>query len=81
MTLSAALFWRRRTSVGGSHWLAQRRRRMLCAPRDDPVYGTRKLGDAGAVDYASIYAQWEDRSKDLVWLTTAMRSAIKTWCT
>jgi serine/threonine-protein kinase len=30
-------------------------------------------GDAGAVQYAIIYAQWGDRSKALEWLETAMR--------
>jgi len=31
------------------------------------------MGDAGAVQYATIYAQWGDRSKALEWLETAMR--------
>ncbi len=31
------------------------------------------LGDAAAYQYASIYAQWGDRSKALQWLETAMR--------
>lgn len=30
-------------------------------------------GDASAVQYATIYAQWGDRSKALEWLETAMR--------
>jgi tetratricopeptide (TPR) repeat protein len=30
-------------------------------------------GDAGAYDYATIYAQWGDTTKALEWLTTAMR--------
>lgn len=30
------------------------------------------FGDAGAVQYATIYAQWGDRSKALDWLETAM---------
>jgi TolB-like protein/Tfp pilus assembly protein PilF len=31
------------------------------------------IGDAGAVQYTIIYAQWGDRSKALEWLETAMR--------
>jgi TolB-like protein/Tfp pilus assembly protein PilF len=31
------------------------------------------LGDALAIQYATIYAQWGDRSKALEWLETAMR--------
>jgi TolB-like protein len=30
-------------------------------------------GDAGSVEYASIYAQWGNAAKALEWLTTAMR--------
>jgi tetratricopeptide (TPR) repeat protein len=30
-------------------------------------------GDAGPVEYATIYAQWGDTAKALEWLTTAMR--------
>jgi len=30
-------------------------------------------GDAGAYDYATIYAQWGDMTKALEWLTTAMQ--------
>jgi TolB-like protein/DNA-binding winged helix-turn-helix (wHTH) protein len=32
-----------------------------------------KAGDAGAYEYATIYAQWGDRAKALEWLSTAMR--------
>jgi TolB-like protein/Flp pilus assembly protein TadD len=32
-----------------------------------------RLGDAGAYQYATIYAQWGDRTKALEWLDTAMR--------
>jgi TolB-like protein/DNA-binding winged helix-turn-helix (wHTH) protein/cytochrome c-type biogenesis protein CcmH/NrfG len=32
-----------------------------------------KAGDAGAYEYATIYAQWGDRAKALEWLATAMR--------
>jgi TolB-like protein/cytochrome c-type biogenesis protein CcmH/NrfG len=32
-----------------------------------------RLGDSGAYQYATIYAQWDDRSKALEWLETAMR--------
>jgi TolB-like protein/DNA-binding winged helix-turn-helix (wHTH) protein/Flp pilus assembly protein TadD len=32
-----------------------------------------KAGDAGAYQYATIYAQWGDRAKALAWLATAMR--------
>jgi TolB-like protein len=32
-----------------------------------------KAGDAGAYQYATIYAQWGDRAKALEWLDTAMR--------
>lgn len=31
------------------------------------------LGDTGAYQYATIYAQWGDRTKALEWLNTAMR--------
>ncbi|MGH8318574.1 MAG: tetratricopeptide repeat protein [Steroidobacteraceae bacterium] len=31
------------------------------------------LGDAGSSQYATVYAQWGDRSKALEWLDTAMR--------
>jgi tetratricopeptide (TPR) repeat protein len=31
------------------------------------------LGDAAAYQYASVYAQWGDRSKALEWLEKAMR--------
>ena len=31
------------------------------------------LGDASAYQYATIYAQWADRSKALEWLDTAIR--------
>jgi len=31
------------------------------------------LGDSGAYQYATIYAQWGDRAKALEWLDTAMR--------
>jgi hypothetical protein len=30
-------------------------------------------GDAGPVEYATIYAQWGNTTKALEWLTTAMR--------
>jgi hypothetical protein len=30
-------------------------------------------GDAGLVEYATIYAQWGNAAKALEWLTTAMR--------
>jgi len=32
-----------------------------------------RLGDSGAYQYATIYAQWGDRPKALTWLDTAMR--------
>jgi TolB-like protein/DNA-binding winged helix-turn-helix (wHTH) protein len=32
-----------------------------------------KAGDAGAYQYATIYAQWGDRAKALEWLASAMR--------
>jgi tetratricopeptide (TPR) repeat protein len=32
-----------------------------------------KAGDAGAYEYATIYAQWGDRAKALEWLAVAMR--------
>ena len=32
-----------------------------------------RLGDAGAYQYAAIYAQWGDRTKALEWLDTVMR--------
>ncbi len=32
-----------------------------------------KAGDAGAYEYATIYAQWGDHAKALDWLATAMR--------
>ena len=32
-----------------------------------------KAGDAGAYEYATIYAQWGDRAKALEWLAMAMR--------
>jgi TolB-like protein/Flp pilus assembly protein TadD len=32
-----------------------------------------KRGDAGAYQYATIYAHWRDRAKALEWLATAMR--------
>jgi serine/threonine-protein kinase len=31
------------------------------------------VGDAGAIQYATIYAQWGDRSKALEWLEAALR--------
>jgi len=31
------------------------------------------LGDAGAYDYAGIYAQWGDKAKALQWLERAVR--------
>jgi tetratricopeptide (TPR) repeat protein len=31
------------------------------------------MGDAQAYQYATIYAQWDDRTKALEWLETAMR--------
>jgi TolB-like protein/Flp pilus assembly protein TadD len=33
----------------------------------------KRLGDAGAYQYVTIYAQWGDRTKALAWLDTAMR--------
>ena len=35
-------------------------------------YRTRS-GDAGAYEYATIYAQWGDRAKALEWLALAVR--------
>ena len=66
----------RRTEMTGSVSGAWR----LCTKaRTAPRRGSRirkmkaRMGDAGAYQYATIYAQWGDRPKALDWLDTAMR--------